>query len=917
MLYCQNRQLDLAVMDAHIEQASRTPQTETSGYAMVDDFLMPVGGSHPLSRRLAGGKAYSLDLLARAGFEVPAALVLTTEFFAPWIVQVGAMPAWQALTRAPQADWALRCADMRAALEALEWTPAQAGTLEALASQHLGRGRGRFAVRSSSPEEDLDNASFAGVYRSCLGVSAQDIGKAVRACFASCLDLPVLAYKAAHGLPVFAPSIAVIVQQQIDSEVSGVGFSINALTNDHDEMLVNASWGLGDVIVDGRVMPDQFVLDRASSRVLRSSIGSKRTASGLARGGGIQERDGCRSDEACLSPVQLDALAATLVRIATLFGRPVDVEFAFAAGTLHILQARPVSTWVPLAPAMMSAPGAPRTLYMDIALAKGMTINAPVSPMGQDWLRHTIGRLVEHCAGKVDLSLDRADGWLCIQGGRVYLNLSRMLWLATPRQLARSNAPTDALLARTLATVDVARYRAPQRSTLLPLLRRLPLILWRLRRPLWRSLQAFAAPRHAHRLYRMRERRAVAMLSAPIEPGVSLAALQERLGALVAEAVVDVAMPAMLAGLGAAGALGRLARRDCAIEQRLAAQLSRGTSGNLVVDMGVAMYRLARMLPPEDFADPGSLARRIEQGEVPAAFLAEWKRFVAAYGCRGPGEMDLANPGYRDDPVMLLRQMSSMAAAPPEHDPEVARRELASEREAAYRQLLGRVGPLRRALLKRLYAMSSLFAGTRDTPKHFNLLARQRIREHALAMGAELAAAGRLDRAEDIFGLAYADLEAGNHATGACLRARRQERGSFLAVLARQVQRFPALIDSRGRILRAPPCAGAAGRLGGMGISPGVVRGRVKCLRTAHEKPVAPGDILVAFTTDPGWTPLFVSAGAIVLEVGGVLQHGALVARELNKPCVAGIDDVFAQLRDGMLVEVDGEHGTVSIIEAP
>lgn len=89
----------------------------------------------------------------------------------------------------------------------------------------------------------------------------------------------------------------------------------------------------------------------------------------------------------------------------------------------------------------------------------------------------------------------------------------------------------------------------------------------------------------------------------------------------------------------------------------------------------------------------------------------------------------------------------------------------------------------------------------------------------------------------------------------------------------------------------------------------------MKCLRTAHEKAVAPGDILVAFTTDPGWTPLFISAGAIVLEVGGVLQHGALVARELNKPCVAGIGDVFARLCDGQLVEVDGEHGTVTIVD--
>jgi len=902
-------------MEAHTEQIDREALQDAAEGGTAGRFLLPIGGNHPLSRRLAGGKASCLDMLARAGFPVPAALVLSTDFFAPWIAQVVAMPAWQALTRAPQAQWSQHCAHLTPALEPLAWTSGQADALGRLV--RLMDGGARFAVRSSSPEEDLDNASFAGIYRSCLGVPIQELEQAIRACFASCLDLPVLGYKAARGLPVFAPAIAVIVQQQVDSEVSGVGFSINALNNDHDEMLVSASWGLGDAIVDGRVMPDQFVLDKGEGRLLASTLGSKHCASMLAPAGGTEERGEFRSDESCLAPAQLDELARALVRIEALFGRPVDVEFAFAAGTLHILQARPVSTWVPLAPALMSAPGAPRTLYMDIALAKGLTINAPVSPMGQDWLRHAFGRILEHCVGKVDLPLDRADGWLCIEGGRMYLNVSRMLWLATPRQLARSNAPTDALLAKTLETIDVMRYRSPKRASMLPLLRLLPRILWRMRRPLWRSLQAFMAPEHAHRLYRTREREALAELAAPVDPGASLPAVQERFGASAARAVVQVAMPAMVAGIGAAGALERLARRTCPDEQRLVAQLARGVGGNMVVGMGIAMYRLARMLPPPEFADPAALAQRIARNELPAAFMAQWQRFMVTHGCRGPGEMDLANPSYRDDPAMLLRQMSFMASAPPEHDPGDAHQALARQREAAYGELLARFGPVRRMLLKRLYKMSSLFAGTRDTPKHFNLVARQRVREHALAIGAALAADGRLDRAEDVFGLRYADLEADTRGAGACLRARRRERGSFLDLLARQVPRFPALIDSRGRILRAPPSTGPAGQLSGFGISPGLARGRVTCLRNAHEKPIAPGEILVAFTTDPGWTPLFVSAGAIVLEVGGVLQHGALVARELNKPCVAGVDDVFAHLRDGMLVEVDGEHGTVSIIEAP
>ncbi|WBS04734.1 PEP-utilizing enzyme [Pseudoduganella sp. SL102] len=760
-------------------------------------------------------------------------------------------------------------------------------------------------------------ASFAGVYRTCLGVPASDLEQAVRTCFASCLGVPAFAYKAKRELPVFEPSIAVIVQRQLDSDVSGVGFSINPLNNDHDEVVISANWGLGDPVVDGRSMADQFVLEKAGGRLVGSVLGDKRIVSAVAPAGGTQGREPGPRGQLCLAPWQLDELVPTLERIECLFGVPVDVEFAYAGQILHILQARPITTHVPLSPAMVSQPGAPRTLYMDIALAKGLTINAPVSAMGQDWLKRTIRSMVGHAAGRVDLPMDQPDGWLYIGSGRMYLNLSRVLWLATPRQLARSNAPTDALLGEALATVDVTRYRSPARPSLWPMLRLLPRMAWKLRRPLWRSLAAFLAPRHAHSQFLARLGKAEQLLCAAPAEGTTLSGLQQRLGAVAAEAIVDVAMPAMVAGVGAMTAMMRLARTDCAIEQRLAAQLVRGLDGNPVVEMNIAMFRLAHMLAPGDFADPEALAARIEQRDIPEPFLAEWQRFMAAYGCRGPGEMDLANPAYRDDPRLLLRQMSFMASSPEEYDPALAHRQLAKQRHDACQALLARFGPLRRPLLKRLYAMTVLFAGTRDTPKHLNLLFRHQVRKLALAAGTELAAAGKLDAAHHVFDLSCADLEAAGGGHGASLRDRRASGNQFGELLARRVESFPALIVSRGRILRAPPRAEAPGQLCGMALSPGVARGRVKCLRNAHGQSIEPGDILVAYTTDPGWTPLFVNAAAIVLEIGGMLQHGALVAREFNKPCVAGIADVFTRLCDGQLVEVDGARGTVTVIDEP
>ena len=123
------------------------------------------------------------------------------------------------------------------------------------------------------------------------------------------------------------------------------------------------------------------------------------------------------------------------------------------------------------------------------------------------------------------------------------------------------------------------------------------------------------------------------------------------------------------------------------------------------------------------------------------------------------------------------------------------------------------------------------------------------------------------------------------------------------------------IIDSRGKIYYPPRKAAADGELSGVPISPGVVQGRVKVFHYATEKKLLPGEILVARATDPGWTPLFINARGIILEIGGALQHGAVVAREYGIPCVSGLDDATSKLKDGQLVEVDGSNGIVRILE--
>lgn len=329
-----------------------------------------------------GGKAASLIRLSQNGFNVPGGIVLTTHYFAPWIDEVERSPEWQTVvtgllasaTRLPGLDDRARLAEACDAIKQsagrLPLSQDQSSVLDQFVE---AAAPGVYAVRSSSPEEDLVGASFAGQYESVLNVAPGDFESAVRACFLSCLDSRVLLYKREMNFENLSPSIAVIIQHQVDSEISGVAFSLNPLTNDFDEALINASWGLGEALVSGEVIPDKIVVDKVSGEIIEQHPGDK---------GGV------RSHEVCLDPAQIARLTDALKRIESLYGEPVDVEWAIAqaevSNELTIPQACPITGYVPLAPELQTEPGAQRHLYMDGALTDGLTISGPISPITLD-----------------------------------------------------------------------------------------------------------------------------------------------------------------------------------------------------------------------------------------------------------------------------------------------------------------------------------------------------------------------------------------------------------------------------------------------------------------------------------------------------------------------------------------------------
>jgi rifampicin phosphotransferase len=566
--------------------------------------------------------------------------------------------------------------------------------------------------------------------------------------------------------------------------------------------------------------------------------------------------------------------------------------------------------------ALMTQPGERRRLYMDIALSSGFTINAPISTMGLDVFRRLASDIVQVAFGVRHTMPSGEDALIVLDGGRMYLDLSNVMWLGGPRMMARKMRMADAMVARILESIDPREYRASRRPGWARLrhLWRLPVAGWRMRRLIANSVLPFIASERSHRRIVQQLSAYERELAASPDNAMPLAAYWDRYVASRLQTLFDVSMASVGPGVLAVQAFTHLAKPITHNDPELEGKLDRGFEGNVVVDMSIAMQRLARQLPTAQHADARELEGRLNAGALPASFMEEWNHFLRRFGHRGPMEMDVAQPRYGDAPGRALTQIAAMAVDSDRFDLAAASQRQIQARRVAAAAVIQKAGPIRRRLLQRLHWIVEHFAGMRDTPKHHVLLILHGLRRRLFLEGEQLVRDGRLDTAEQVFDLTIEELIAASNDPELDLRANRDKRLGFYEHLARQVINFPSVIDSRGRILRAPRSTPRHGEFCGVGLSPGIAAGPARTLRSPHEKPLAKGEILIAYTTDPGWTPIFTSAAAVVLEIGGALQHGAVVARELGLPCVAGIEGVATAIRDGQLIEVDGSLGTVRLM---
>lgn len=768
-----------------------------------------------------------------------------------------------------------------------------------------------FAVRSSAMHEDQEGASAAGMHSTLLNLMREDeVLDAIKTCWSSLFRPRVLSYLRALGedIPV---SVGIVIQAMVPAEVSGVLFTANPLTGDEGEIVINAAYGLGTSVVDGRVTPDTYRVDKASGQLRDQIIGDKAQQTVLESSGGVREVavESALRERPALSEQQLLHLTELAARIDSHFGDARDVEWAFAGPQAYVLQARPI-------------------VVSSVRHRRGSGRERPWDRRKIVWSNANVGEALPGVATPFtwsvlsqfsDLGFRRAFGAMgCtvprdaeIVGdfrGRIYINMtefssimSQIPWIH-PSVLLRLGGGQYAS-----ELDDVVAERSSVGFFL-----RLPQTISRYARENFRLQARIDEFETYFSDERMRIRGIDPRLLGPSGLDRMLGDVEHLLdetGSIMLTAYANL----LTAVLVLMGVLRTFVREEGSGFYR---ELLSGLQDVASARPGFVLWRIAELARKEP-----ETAERIRNTPLSALQVIDLpagrtrdalRRFLEDFGYRGIKEAEIAAPRWSEDPTLMFAALRSHLARPVDLD--ARDRSLQHARHEAEEKLAKSVPfPLRPSVRKLL-----------DVVRRFT-----RMREHLRGHVVEVLGMFRHVALEASRRIEAREPEAGPDAafflTLPELRRVFQDDNERVAIRVQrrrlEYERNQALPEPPTTFVGFPPVdtkvASSSKRLRGLAASRGVAEGRVRILRTPSQAAdFESGEVLVVAAADTGWAPLFLAAAGVVTELGGPLSHAAIILREYGVPAVVNVTDATRSLRDGDLIRLDGDAGTVEILGA-
>ncbi|WP_284985519.1 PEP/pyruvate-binding domain-containing protein [Arthrobacter sp. fls2-241-R2A-172] len=875
-----------------------------------------------------GGKAANLGELVSAGLPVPPGFCLTTHAYRRALAAAGLDTVLRELFEAGSTDTGtLNSLAARARSVVLDaGIPGEVAEAVLAAYRELGE-EVPVAVRSSATAEDLPGASFAGQQDTFLNVvGAEAVLDAVGRCWASLWTDRAVSYRTTNGVDHSSVALAVVIQEMVASATAGVMFTANPVTGKRHEAVIDASPGLGEAVVSGAVNPDQYVVDINSRTIVKRSLGDRLVEIRPLPGGGTErieraasEQSGGPALEACLDDRQVLDLAGLARRVEQHYGAPQDTEWAIdGAGKLWLTQSRPITTLYPQMTRHPPLPG--EHAFLNFSLAQGLT--RPLTPMGLAGIR-----LVASCVATTasfDVPDPRSGPPAYYEAGqRIFFDLTAVL----RSRIGRAIVPRvfDVMEARS-AMLMRELFEDPRFSvtikTPLKLIRHVGPVAAKYRVPESFLRGLFAPASAMKRVDRLSaELRRSFSVPENATPHQRIAYVQRILGERVFPTVPTV-LPLPVLGFAMLALVRRLLGAQAPYSELQT--VIRGLADNVTTQMDLALWHLASDIRQDPDATSfmvgrtaGELAVHYRDATLPPVAQSGMKAFLLEYGHRAVAEIDLGMPRWADDPTHVLGVVANYLRLEPGADtPDQQFDKAAREADDQVARLVARArakSPLHAAVVRTALDRTRRFAGLRELPKYNLVLGLAAAREQLLLVGNGLAASQRIEDAEDIFFLDLDDAEVA--LAGGDLRGVVAERRAAYELELRR-RHIPRLLLSDGTEPEATAPRGlqaGPGTLSGSPASAGLVTARARVIMDPVGAHLEPGEILVAPSTDPGWTPLFLTAGGLVMEMGGPNSHGAVVAREYGIPAVVGVPDATARIASGQQLTVDGAAGTVTV----
>jgi phosphoenolpyruvate synthase/pyruvate phosphate dikinase len=844
-----------------------------------------------------GGKGAHLGELSRLeGIRVPAGFCVTTDAFRR--IMADALSVDERLDRlsrlSPNDREAIRTlsAEIRRTLEGIaipdELRAAISGSVVQLGEQAA------YAVRSSATAEDLPGASFAGqqdTYLNVVGLTA--IFKHVSRCWASLFTERAVTYRLQNGFDHRSVHMAVVVQQMVFPQAAGILFTADPVTSNRKVASVEASFGLGEALVSGRVSADMYKV--RDGEIVAKAIVTKQLAVQAVPGGGTQELpiDPERQGQPVLTDAQVVRLVQLGQRIEAHFGQPQDIEWCLVDDEFQIVQSRPITTLFPI-----PAAGDTEThVYVSVGHAQMMT--DAMKPLGISFWQLTTPRPMYEA------------------GGRLFVDVA--LALASPASragLLEVMTRNDPLTGDALQSIlergdfipsapDEGAGGAPAASAPAPI-QTDPAIVTEL---IGRTQESIATLKR-----NIRTKSGSALFD------FILADIQELKRILFDPQSHQVFMSAMEATWWLNEQL-----EEWLGEKNAADTLTQSVPHNVTSEMGLALLDVADVIRPH----PESVAflQHVEN----EGFLDELTNiaggqeareaievFLDMYGMRCVGEIDITRPRWSECPTTLVPLILGNIK---NFEPGASGRRFEQGRQEAWekeKELLARLrdlpdGEAKAEETKRRIDRVRTFIGYREYPK-YGMVSRYLVYKQALLGEAErLVQAHVLRETDDIFYLSFQELHdvaRTNQVDDQLISQRRDAFTSFQALTP------PRVFTSDGEVVAVAYRRDDApiGALIGLPVSAGIVEGRARVILNMAEADLEPGDILVTAYTDPSWSPLFVAITGLVTEVGGQMTHGAVIAREYGLPAIVGVEHATRLIRNGQQIRVNGTDGYVEIL---